>query len=122
MTEKLCQLKKKGGRSVPSVIEIGIYREVQIVIENNASQMSFLASNTYTGSSPTSSYPVQWFVAGSNDQSTWTTLLNQTHTQKSDYNTNKTVNVSGYKYLRFGSGTQNNNYQNIAKFKNITFS
>ena len=122
MTEKLCQLKKKGGRSVPSVIEIEIYREVQIVIENNASQMSFLASNAYNSSAPTSTYPAQWFVAGSNDQSTWTTLLNQTHTQKSDYNTNKTVNVSGYKYLRFGSGTQFNNYQNIAKFKNITFS
>ena len=122
MAEKLCQLKKKGGGSSNhQVIEIQIYRDTTNIIQNSASTLSFHAENTFSSSYPSTSYPAQWHIKGSNDLSTWTELLDRNHTGHTNYNTDVSVNISGYKYLKFGSGIQTRNYQNIAMFKNITF-
>lgn len=122
MAEKLCQLKKKGGGSGnQQLIEIQIYRETTNIIQNSASTLTFHAENGYNASYPSTTYPAQWYIEGSNDLSTWTALLNRSHTGHTNYNTDVTVNISGYKYLKFGSGVQGQNYQNIAFFKNITF-
>lgn len=122
MAEKLCQLKKKGGGSGDLYpIEIQIFRDVINIIQNSASSLTFHAENTYNASYPSTSWPAQWHIEGSNDLSTWTTLLDRNHTGHTNYNTDISVNISGYKYLKFGSDNQGFNYQNLAKFKNITF-
>lgn len=122
MAEKLCELKKKGGGSGDQqIIEIQIYRETTNIIQISASSLTFHAENTYNSSFPSSTYPAQWHIEGSNDLSTWTTLLDRNHTGHSNYNTDVSVSISGYKYLKFGSGLQTKNYSNLANFKNITF-
>lgn len=123
MAEKLCELKKKGGGSGDVyLIQIQVYRETTNIIQNSASTLTFHAENGYNASLPSTTWPAQWYIAGSNDLSTWTALLNRQHTGHTNYNTDISVNISGYKYLKFGSGSQGMNYQTIAKFKNITFS
>lgn len=122
MAEKMCQLKKKGGGSGnQQPIEIQIHRDTTNIIQNSASTLTFHAENSYSSSVPSTTYPAQWYIEGSNDLSAWTILLNRSHTGHTNYNTDVSVNISGYKYLRFGSGASVQNYGNKAKFKNITF-
>lgn len=120
MAEKLCKLKKKSD-SNQQIIEIQIYRDITNIIQISASTLTFHAENSYNASYPSTTYPAQWHIEGSNDLSTWTTLFDYNHTGHTNYNTDVTVNLSGYKYLKFGSGVQMKNYQSMAKFKNITF-
>ena len=117
-----CIIGSGGGSEGP--ISIDIYRDTQVVISNNSSSVTFLASNNYSGSAPSTNYPAQWYIAGSNDlNGTWTQILNQTYsTRGQDYNTQLTANARGYKYLRFGSGDSSYNYSNTSYYKNITWS
>ena len=98
----------------------------QVTIPNNSSSLTFLANNTYGGGYPKAGSPAQWYIAGSNDLSTWTTILDQRFgSSQTDYNTQLTVNVSGYKYLRFGSGVSVStepNYGCVAYFNNMAWS
>ena len=110
-------------KSSGELISVDIFRYVQIVVNNSSSSLTFLASNTYGNSRPSSTYPAQWYIAGSNDLTTWTEILNQMYTtHNKDYNTQLTVSVSDYKYLRFGAGIQTNNYETVATFKNMVWS
>lgn len=123
MAEKLCELKKKGGGDGANLVKIVIYRDSYVIIGNNARSLSFLATNSYNTSYPSTQYFANWYIAGSNDLNTWTAILNQNYsTKNSNYNTQKTVNVSGYKYLKFGDGISVHNYQNFANYENMQWS
>lgn len=124
MAEKLCTLKKKGGGSKDSnLLKTVVYRASNSIIENNSNSLSFLATNSFNASYPSSQYPANWYIAGSNDLNSWNELLNQSYTTKNtNYNTQKTVNVSGYKYLKFGIGSDSQNYMTVARFENMQWS
>lgn len=112
-----------GGTKVQSV---SVFREGgYTIISNSASNVTFTATNIT--STDRESY-VQWYIGGSNDLNNWTTLNNERRIGTQVYNFQKTVNVAGYKYLKFGtepgtsSSPQWNNYMSAAQFKNIVFS
>ncbi len=91
-------------------------------MKNNSSSITFLASNATFSGSDANHYYGQWYIAGSNDNSTWTKLYEQTHKITTDYNATVTVNINGYKYLKFGSGNGNYNYLGAVYYKNIVWS
>ena len=100
-------------------ISIDIYRGIQTIIEVNADEITFTANggtNSYA-----STYPTQWYIAGSNDLSNWTELFNYSWSSNNAFSNTYTVNIGEYKYIRFGSGNGQMNYMTVASFNNIVF-
>ena len=100
-------------------ISIDIYRGIYTVIEVNANEITFTANGDANGSAV--SYPTQWYIAGSNNLTDWTQLFDYKWATTTSFSKTYTVNINGYKYIRFGSGNGQLNYVSVAHFNDIIF-
>ena len=107
--------------SIPGLIlntPIAISRANTVTGTNPDMKKRIISIHGYISPSEGNPRPMQWWVGGSNDNSSWAELYNLLSNSAAPQSGIE-INIEGYKYIKIGSGNSYYNYERVAYFDTI---